>query len=308
MTATTVLIILAAWILAALIGWEVYRRWSQSQRTRQRLFVERGGEGARPPIPPEKEPSGLGRWLFLAGYRTPGATFLFFLATLASIGFGLLFVFVLQSARAFDGLLVLIQDGPPQIYRFIETLVRFAPYAVVVLFALIPWLIVRGSRRRIVAEVEMDLPVTLELLATLAESGLSFDAALDRVLRSQREDRALQRELRTFQAEILAGRPRIECLRRLSRRVEVPSFSSFISAVAQAENTGSGIAAALRRQANDLRGRRRERAMEFAMALPVKRLIPMIVCFLPALLLAALGPAIFEVVEYVNSFLESRSL
>jgi hypothetical protein len=33
----------------------------------------------------------------------------------------------------------------------------------------------------------------------------------------------------------------------------------------------------------------------------------MIVCFLPALLLAALGPAIFELVEYVNTYLESRS-
>ena len=59
-----------------------------------------------------------------------------------------------------------------------------------------------------VAQVERDLPVTLELLATLAEAGLGFDAALDRILTSQPSERALVQEFRTFQAEVLAGRPR----------------------------------------------------------------------------------------------------
>ena len=42
----------------------------------------------------------------------------------------------------------------------------------------------------------------------------------------------------------------------------------------QADLLGTGIARVLRQQADDVRARRRERAIAFANALPVKRLIP----------------------------------
>ena len=54
-----------------------------------------------------------------------------------------------------------------------------------------------------------------------------------------------------------------------------------ISALLQAEQIGSGVAEVLRSQADDLRQRRRERAIEFSMALPVKLLFPLVICFLP---------------------------
>ena len=65
-------------------------------------------------------------------------------------------------------------------------------------------------------------------------------------------------EFRTFQAEVLAGRPRVECLRRIARRLDVTSVTIFISALVQAEQIGSGMAEVLRSQADDLRQRRRE--------------------------------------------------
>jgi tight adherence protein C len=62
----------------------------------------------------------------------------------------------------------------------------------------------------------------------------------------------------------------------------------------QAEQLGKGIARCLRQQADDLRSRRRERALAFANALPVKRLFPLVICFLPGLFVWTLGPAFVQ--------------
>ena len=59
------------------------------------------------------------------------------------------------------------------------------------ILVLLPWMVVRRSRRQRVEKVEQDLPICLELLATLSEAGLGFDAALSRVLDSVMEDRPL---------------------------------------------------------------------------------------------------------------------
>ena len=121
-----------------------------------------------------------------------------------------------------------------------------------ILMGSFPWIVVRSLRRKRMEAIEQDLPVTLELLATLSEAGLGFDAALAHMLESQTSLRPLAEDLHALQADILASRPRIECFRRLGRRVQVPSFSVFISAVVQAEQIVAGVAGVLRRQADDL--------------------------------------------------------
>ena len=152
-------------------------------------------------------------------------------------------------------------------------------------------------------EVEQDLPIVLELLATLAEAGLGFDAAIDRVLASLPPRRVLAQELRAFERDNLAGRPRIESLRWLGRRVAVSWFSVFISAVVQADQIGAGLADVLKIQANDLRQRRKEQALALASSAPVKLLVPLILCFMPGILTAALGPTLFEVFRTLDSLL-----
>jgi hypothetical protein len=150
--------------------------------------------------------------------------------------------------------------------------VYLAAWMPLLLLSGVPALAVRTARRKRVMSVEQDLPLTLDLLATLAEAGLGLDAAIGRVVDSQPRDRPLFQEFRTFQRDLLAGRSRIEALRHLSRRLEVIWFNIFISAVIQAEQIGAGLAEVLRIQADDLRSRRRERALAFAMAIPVKLL------------------------------------
>ena len=97
--------------------------------------------------------------------------------------------------------------------------------------------------------MEQDLPLTLELFATMAEAGLGFDAALTRIVRAQGTDRALVAEFVNFQHDMLGGIPRAQALRQLARRVDVPSLTSFTSALIQAEQVGASMAETLQHQA-----------------------------------------------------------
>ena len=56
----------------------------------------------------------------------------------------------------------------------------------------------------------------------------------------------------------------------------------------------------IRDRADDLRNRRRERALAQAMAVPVKLLFPLIICFLPGIMIASLGPIIFQIVQMLD--------
>ena len=113
-----------------------------------------------------------------------------------------------------------------------------SPVLAVGLVVAIPALLVRARRRTRIRMIEQDLPLALDLLATLAEAGLSFDAALERVLNTQRHQRPLAEDFRLFRLEILTGRGRIDSLRRLRNNVDVVWFSIFVSALIHAEQIG----------------------------------------------------------------------
>jgi len=76
----------------------------------------------------------------------------------------------------------------------------------------------------------------------------------------------------------------------------------------QAEQVGSGISEVLRRQADDLRNRRRERALALANALPVKLLFPLVICFLPGLFVATLGPTFYQFFQFADAVIQNRGL
>jgi tight adherence protein C len=168
------------------------------------------------------------------------------------------------------------------------------PWFLVVVIAMIPTLVVRSARRRRVEAIQQDLPLLLDLLTTLAQAGIGFDSALERILAVQPPGRPLVQDFRLFQRDTMAGRSRIESLRRLMQRVSVPMFSAFISALIQAEQSGAGMAATLRIQAAEIRSRRRERATAAAMAVPTKLVAPMVIGFLPGIFIVLLGPMINE--------------
>lgn len=301
---------ICVWLTAAALVCATYflfRRLGTNRRSLERVFTE--------PVDVAEQPDAdsalagwLRRWLFLAGYRQPVAPAAFVTLMLAAIGLGFAAALAILGSGLTKQLSGTIKSFPNGMGDLLVPMVYLAPWTVLMILVLLPWMIVRRSRRQRVEKVEQDLPISLELLATLSEAGLGFDAALSRVLDAVMEDRPLARELRTYQSDLLAGRTRVESLRRLGRRLEVSSVTILVSALVQAEQLGSGISQALRRQADDLRDRRRERANAFAMALPIKRMFPLVICFMPGIFVWTLGPAMTSLFKYADTFMKVRNL
>lgn len=243
------------------------------------------------------------RWLYISGYRNRNVFSWFLLLTFCGLVVGSIIVGVILWSGVVDQFAALLQLLPGGVGEVFLPIAWMSPWFSLILLTAMPTLVVRSQRRQRVQMIEQDLPLTLDLLSTLAEAGLSFDSALDRILDSQPQNRPLANDFRLFQIDVLAGRGRIESLRRLMQRVEVAWFSIFISAIMHAEQVGSSLASTLRTQAEDLRIRRRERAMALAMRIPVKLLFPLIVCFLPGIMTAALGPVVYQIVQVLDSFL-----
>ncbi|MGB0600320.1 MAG: type II secretion system F family protein [Rubripirellula sp.] len=244
----------------------------------------------------------LSGWLYLAGYRSPLAVGSFVTAmavcTLLGVGSAVLFAYSgLQEIM--ERTVVLVPGGVGETFL---PVVWVAPWIIALLLICLPLTVVRSARRKRVAMIEQDLPLAMELMATLSEAGLSFDSALLRILKTRLAGRPLAAELTVYQSDLLAGRPRIESLRRLSGRIRISSISILVSALVQAEQMGMGISRVLRQQADDVRARRRERAIAFANALPVKRLFPLVICFLPGLFVWTLGPAFVQLFKLTETF------
>lgn len=248
----------------------------------------------------------LARWLYLAGYRQAGADTLFIAATAALTLLGLAIALGIK----YSGLQQLMESSMVQIPGGVGDtflpVVWVAPWLMMIFLAAIPTLLVRAVRRKRIQLVEQDLPLALELMSTLSEAGLGFDAALSRILKTRLAGRPLAEEFRRFQADLLAGRTRTQALRRFSSRLDMGPVSVFTSAMVQADQLGMGIARVLRLQADDVRARRRERSIAFANSLATKRVIPLVVCFLPGLFVWTLGPAFVQLFKMAETFLQAR--
>ena len=248
------------------------------------------------------EPGRVARWLMLAGIRGKNATLIFGLICLACLVLAALIApFLAESpvfvSTAYDVSTLPVMGAP------LAQLVLFLPWIGALTLCGMPFLLVRARRDRRVVAVEEDLPLVLELLATLAEGGLGFDASLDRVIESQPGGRPLVDELGLYRLEVRGGGSRAECLRRLAARLEVGPVTSTVAALIQAEEMGSGLADILRPLADDLRQRRRERALAKAEALPEKLVFPLVLGFLPALLVWTLGPSFHQLVGTIDTIM-----
>jgi tight adherence protein C len=278
-------------------------RWfTLRQRVAERVFAI-GEDPAS--VPHEDEQTFLARWLFDSGFRQPNAVAVFTAATLLCALIAGVVLVALHSFGVVASLSAVAISMPGGVGEVLLPMIYLLPWLFAALLIAIPALVVRAVRRRRVIQIKHDLPLTLELLATLAEAGLGLDAAIDRILQSVPPNRILPKEFRAFQRDNLAGRPRVESLRWLGRRVAVSWFSIFISAVVQAEQIGASLADVLRIQAYDLRQRRKEEALALAASTPVKLILPMVICFMPGIFLAALGPMLYEVFQSLDNFTQS---
>jgi tight adherence protein C len=156
----------------------------------------------------------------------------------------------------------------------------------------------RGAERQ--KAIALELPNTLDQMLISVEAGLGFEGAMARASANGRGPLAV--ELGRALQDMQVGRSRKDAYQAMADRVDSPDLRSFVRSVVRADTYGIAIAAVLRTQAKQMRVKRRQRAEEKAMKLPVKVLFPLMLCILPVLFTVIIGPAVINV---MNNFVGS---
>jgi tight adherence protein C len=140
------------------------------------------------------------------------------------------------------------------------------------------------------AAIADDLPDVLDQLAIAVGAGLGLEAAMLRI--STTHDGPLADDIGRAIQDIRLGASRREALDGLAERGGHADVRRFVRSLRQAEATGAPLTRVLRLQAVEQRERRRQRAEERAMSLPVKMIFPLVLTIMPALFIVIMGPAV----------------
>ncbi|MFZ5672010.1 MAG: type II secretion system F family protein [Pseudomonadota bacterium] len=136
----------------------------------------------------------------------------------------------------------------------------------------------------------------LDLLLICVESGMSIEAALQRVAREiGSQSVPLAEELTLTCAELSYLPDRRKAFENLGKRIGLPIVKSVVTSLIQSERYGTPLGQALRVLAQENRDMRMAEAERRAAALPPKLTVPMILFFLPVIFVVILGPSMILV-------------
>ncbi|WP_285244952.1 type II secretion system F family protein [Pseudarthrobacter sp. fls2-241-R2A-127] len=189
------------------------------------------------------------------------------------------------AGAAMGGYLAAVESSP---------LMKLAGLFVMVLGYFIPDLLLYSKGQERQKAMQLELANTLDQMLISVEAGLGFEGAMARA--GENGKGPLAEELvRTLQ-DMQVGRSRRESYIALAERTSIPELRSFVQAVVQADTYGIAISRVLRVQAKVMRVKRRQRAEEKAMKLPVMILFPLLFFIFPVLFIAILGPAVINTI------------
>jgi tight adherence protein C len=152
------------------------------------------------------------------------------------------------------------------------------------------------SKRR--DSIVLAFPDSLDLLLICVESGMSVEAAIQKV--SQEiggTSIELAEELTLLTAELSYLPERRQAYEGMARRTNHPGIKSVMTAMIQAERYGTPVGTALRVMAKENRDMRLSEAEKKAAQLPAKLTVPMILFFLPVLFAVIMGPAMLRITD-----------
>jgi tight adherence protein C len=159
----------------------------------------------------------------------------------------------------------------------------------------IPGLLLYNAGEKRETQMRRSLPDALDLLTISVEAGLGFDAAVLKVARNT--EGPLAHEFSRLLQEMQLGVGRMEAMRAMGERTTIKELRSFCQAMVQADQLGVPVGRVLRIQSSEMRVRRRQDAEERAQKVPVKIMVPLVLCILPSLFAVVLGPAAIKMTQ-----------
>src|SRR5664279_5316149 len=150
-----------------------------------------------------------------------------------------------------------------------------------------------GAKRQDV--LRRGLADALDMLTVCVEAGQGFDGAILHVAKVV--EGPVSGEFARVLAEIQIGKSRSAAFSSLASRTKVPEIRTFVTALVQADRLGLPIGSVLREQSVQMRLIRRQRAEEKAAKIPVKILMPMLLCIFPALFIVIIGPGAIQMIH-----------
>lgn len=221
-----------------------------------------------------------------AGFRGPGPmyTFVFFRFVMPPILFVLTLLY-----------LVFLNDfGLPPVARFA------ASCGAAFIGFYLPNVFVQNVIARRQDSIRKAFPDALDLLLICVESGMSIEAAFQKVATEiGTQSVELAEELGLTTAELSYLQERRQAYENLAKRTGLPGVKAVSTSLIQAERYGTPLGQALRVMAQENRDIRMSEAEKKAAGLPPKLTVPMIVFFLPVLFGVILGPAIIKVMAEI---------
>ena len=165
-------------------------------------------------------------------------------------------------------------------------------------FSIAPRLYVFFRRRRRVRRLRQALPDTLDILGMCLGGGMSLSESLDHVCRQLTSYPELVEELKILkrQADVSSLRRALE---DFAARVDLPEIRQLTNLISRGDRLGTKLEGSLLGQADHLRTRRKQWAMQQANKAPVKLVFPLMFCFAPAALILLTAPAALELKEFL---------
>ncbi|HYA80517.1 MAG TPA: type II secretion system F family protein [Methylocystis sp.] len=219
-----------------------------------------------------------------AGYRGPAAevTFLFF-RLVTPIALFLLTAFYLFFIDDF-GLSGVFEAGILMLMAFIGVKA--------------PEIFLSNSISKRQLSMKRAFPDALDLLLICVESGMSIEHAFRKAGQEIGvQSVELAEELALATAELSFLPDRRTAYQNLGVRTGLQNIKQISTVLVQAEKYGTPLATALRSSAQESRDLRMIEAEKMAASLPPKLTVPMILFFLPVLLIVVIAPAIIQLTE-----------
>ncbi|MFH0854895.1 MAG: type II secretion system F family protein [Candidatus Omnitrophota bacterium] len=137
------------------------------------------------------------------------------------------------------------------------------------------------------------LPETVDLLGLCIEAGLDFSSAIKWVI-DKTPPTPINEEFSLVLEEIKWGKSRIQALKDMSSRLDIPEMSSFAQTIIQAERMGSPVAEVFTILSDDARAQRFHRGERIALQAPIKILLPLIFFIMPVIGIIIGGPIFLQ--------------